>query len=137
LIATHGYQTIAGDRSLGLGVDYRLYPLESLQYLASIKFEGRLYNSYGLGSYLAWVEGGKRTVFYHSGVEDLQLFADSKMIAHSQNDFDLITGKYHFTGFMITKHGDEEALINVISHHPAWVLSFEDPAVYIYLLKAR
>lgn len=118
-----GYETISGPRNFGLGVDQRVVPEATVEWMKQNHIQGPLYNSHMFGAYLAWAWDGK--YMYDGSITNPDYFINEySAFSHSAQDFDRMVAKYQIQTFLLDRFIDSNALIEILTHHAGWKLVF-------------
>lgn len=131
-----GYDTIAGHREFGLGVDSRIVPEKAAKLLDQSGLQANVYNSHLYGSYLAWAWEGHRKILYHGFVTDTRFFMQEfLMFGADRGHFDQQVQKFNIGAFFLDRFKGNDGLINIISTHPDWQLAYQDEGALIFIKK--
>lgn len=131
-----GYETLAGPREFGLGMDPRLVPEKAASLLKDSGLPGNIYNSHLFGGYLAWAWEGKPKIIYHGFLTDTDFFLrEYRGFSMNRERFDLQVDKYGIGAFLLDRFRGNEELLEILVRHPRWQLVYKDEGSLIFLRK--
>jgi hypothetical protein len=126
-----GYDTISGPRTVGLGVDERVVPVQAVEWMKTHGLSGPLYNSHMFGAYLAWAWDGKYV--YDGSLTDPEYFLNEYVpFTRSREDFDRQTAKYHIQACLLDRFADAAPALHILLNHPGWRLVYKDEGSLIF-----
>lgn len=135
-VAFWGYDTLAGPRTFGGGLDTSMHPIAAADFIDRIGLESNLYNQAGFGAYLAWRWDGQRKIFYHGHVEDTDFIARHFLaVSETPEQFDRVVHEFRLGAFLLRRPG-EGALPLVyrqLYDSADWRLVFMDDRVLMFL----
>ncbi len=136
-IAFWGYNTLAGPRQLGVGLDTKMHPIAAADFIDRIDLQSNLYNQAGFGAYLAWRWDGQRKLFYHGHVEDLDFFKRNFIaVSETPEQFNRIVNEFHLGAFLLRRPDSGSALplvYRLLYYSPDWRLVFQDDQALFFL----
>jgi hypothetical protein len=134
-IAIWGYDTLAGPRHLGGGLDASRHPIAAADVIDRIGLQSNLYNQHGFGSYLAWRWDGRRKIFYHGFVEDLDFYRRNFIaVSETPEQFERIVNEFRLGAFLLRPPGLPLPLVyRLLESSPDWRLVHRDDQAMLFL----
>jgi hypothetical protein len=104
--AAHGYGPPERKRRIGFGVSMDGKPVQACEFIDNINLNVNIFNSYDYGNYMIWKWQGRRKVFVHGFVGDVDfLVHDYAGINRSAQDFNRIVSAYKIGAFLVHAPG--------------------------------
>ncbi len=89
IVGKQGYGTAAGPRTFKFGIDENMMPIYAAQEFKNKKWQGRIFNEFGWGSYLAWELKASHSLFIHGHIDDPRFLANNYFaVGRSLEEFD-------------------------------------------------
>jgi hypothetical protein len=137
-VAASGYDTPAGRRHLGFGLERRVYPFGAADFVASLPLVGGIFNEHCYGAFLAWHWNGRPKIFFHGYVLDEKFYERDFYAANvSEADFDRIVSKYDIGAFFLARvpltPTEGPLLHRLLVRRPEWRLVFWDDRAVVFV----
>ncbi|MDZ4676947.1 MAG: hypothetical protein SGI74_05495 [Oligoflexia bacterium] len=134
LLATQGYRRVPPLDQIYLGINESYYPSVTLDAIEKLNIKGNIFNSHGIGSYLAWKWNHKRNVFIHEAVTDYEFFRDNfYYVSRSLEDFNRIMNGFKIEAILLTKNYGTPPLSRVLEKMPEWRFIVEDDGSMLFV----
>jgi hypothetical protein len=118
-------------------LDPRLHPEAAAAFVDKIDLKTNLFNQHEFGSYLAWRWDGRRKLFYHGFVDDLDFYAKNYIVINeSAEQFDRIVNHFNIGAFMLRRMNitpDLPLYYNLYTRRSDWTLVYVDDRSMIFL----
>ncbi|MBX3394140.1 MAG: hypothetical protein KF841_02105 [Phycisphaerae bacterium] len=133
-----GYAPSHAARRLGGGLETNAHPIHAAQFLDSIGLSSNLFNQHGYGAYLAWQWHGRRKLFSHGFVDDLDFFGRNYLGASSSPaEFARIVREFRLGAFLLkparVTRDSGPALHRFLLNDPEWTLVYAQPDGMVFL----
>jgi len=128
--------TLAATRRPGFGLDDRMHPAAAADLIDQIGVETNLFNDHSFGSYLAWRWDGKRKLYYHGFVDDLNFYRHNFLaVSESPEQFQRIVDTYQIGAFLLTPppRGGLPLVYQMLFNTPQWRLVHSDGRAILFL----
>jgi hypothetical protein len=134
-VVFRGYDTLAGPRRFGGGLDASMHPIAAADFIDRIGLQSNLYNQHGFGAYLAWRWDGQRKLFYHGFVEDLDFYRRKYIgVSETPEQFEGIVNEFRIGAFLLRRpEGPLPLVYRMLNSSPDWRLVFRDAQAVLYL----
>ncbi len=128
--------TLAASRRHGLGLDDRMHPIAAADLIDQIGLETNLFNDHSFGSYLAWRWDGKRKLYYHGFVDDLNFYRQNFLaVSETPEEFQRIVDQFQIGAFLLTPppRGGLPLVYQMLLNSPQWRLVHSDGRAILFL----
>jgi hypothetical protein len=136
-IAFGGYDTLAGPRHVGGGLDMAQHPVNAAGFVEQIGLETNLFNEHGFGSYLAWRWDGQRKLFYHGFVDDLGFYTRNYIgVNDSPDEFARVVNEFRIGAFLLqspNKRAGLPLVFRMLLTSPDWRRVYRDNRAMLFL----
>ncbi|HVP11140.1 MAG TPA: hypothetical protein VMV94_08155 [Phycisphaerae bacterium] len=135
-IAFWGYDSLAGPRHLGGGLDAVRHPTGAADFIDRIGLETNLFNEHGFGTYLAWRWDGQRKLYFHGFVDDMDFYAHNYIgVTESREQFNRIVNEFQIGAFLLNRPDPDglPLVYRVLLNSPEWRLVFRDDRSMLFL----
>ncbi|MEI6634000.1 MAG: hypothetical protein WCP22_09295 [Chlamydiota bacterium] len=120
------------DYAFGLGVNWKLFPVQAVDFVERNRVEGPIFNSYGIGGYLIWRLYPRTRVFVDGRVEMYGTgFLKTYMLYWQPEVWEWYVGNYGITCAVIDR--EPNYTTRYLDENPGWALVFFDDRAMVYL----
>lgn len=120
------------DYAFGLGVNWKLFPVQAVDFVERNRVEGPVFNSYGIGGYLIWRLYPRERVFVDGRVEMYGTeFLKAYMLYWRPEIWEGYVARYGISCAIIDR--EPEYTTRYLDENPAWALVFFDDRAMVYL----
>lgn len=120
------------DYAFGLGVNWKLFPVQAVDFVERNRVEGPIFNSYGIGGYLIWRLYPRERVFVDGRVEMYGTgFLKTYMLYWQPEVWEEYVRRYGIACAIIDK--EPNYTTRYLDENPGWALVFFDDRAMVYL----
>lgn len=121
-----GYTPASGPRHFGFGIDSQAFPVQATAQLKQLP-EGRIFNEYEWGSYLAWELGPTSRIFIHGHIDDPKILAvDYNNMNRSQELFDQTVQRFDIRYILLDKTKLVNPMQPIVGFMSKWQVAYQD-----------
>lgn len=120
------------DYAFGLGVNWKLFPVQAVDFVERNHVEGPIFNSYGIGGYLIWRLYPRERVFVDGRVEMYGTeFLKTYMLYWRPEVWEEYVRRYGIACAIIDR--EPNYTTRYLDENPGWALVFFDDRAMVYL----
>lgn len=133
-----GYTSYSGPRKVGSGINKLIYPIKAAEIIDRYNLTTPLFNQHDFGAFLAWYWNGKRKLFYHGFVDNINFYqTDYLGVNKSPEEFERIVKKYQLGAFLLANYGFDPQhlplIYQILSTNPRWKLVYWDHLSLLFI----